>query len=49
MPAHVESNAFEGVPKDNFTLEVPESAIAQYQAAVGWCDFKRIAAHHELL
>ena len=49
MPAHVESNAFEGVPKDNFTLEVPESAIAQYQAAVGWCDFKRIAAHHELV
>ena len=25
------------------------NAIAQYQAAVGWCDFKRIAAHHELV
>lgn len=49
MPAHIESGAFDGVAKDNFTLEVPESAIAQYQAASGWCDFKRIAAHHELV
>lgn len=49
MPAHIESGAFDGVAKDNFTLEVPESAISQYQAAPGWCDFKRIAAHHELV
>lgn len=49
MPAHIESGAFNGVAKDNFTLEVPESAISQYQAAQGWCDFKRIAAHHELV
>lgn len=49
MPAHIESGAFDGVAKDNFTLEVPESAISQYQSAPGWCDFKRIAAHHELV
>lgn len=49
MPAHIESGAFNGVAKDNFTLEVPEPAIQQYQAAPGWCDFKRIAAHHELV
>ena len=49
MPAYVQSGAFDGVAKDNFTLEVPESAISQYQAASGWCDFKRIAAHHELV
>lgn len=49
MPANVLNNAFDGVAKDNFTLEVPESAISQYQAASGWCDFKRIAAHHELV
>ena len=49
MPANVLNNAFDGVAKDNFTLEVPESAISQYQAAPGWCDFKRIAAHHELV
>ena len=49
MPANVLNNAFDGVAKDNFTLEVPESAIQQYQAANGWKDFKRIAAHHELV
>ena len=49
MPAYVQGSAFEGVPKDNFTLEVPESAIQQYQAAAGWNEFKRIAAHHELV
>lgn len=49
MPAYIEENAFEGIAKDNFTVEVPESAIAQYQTANGWRDFKRIAAHHELV
>ena len=49
VPPRVANNTFNGVAKDNFTLEVPESAIAQYQAAPGWCDFKRIAAHHELV
>lgn len=49
MPAYIESGAFDGVAKDNFTLEVPETALSQYQTASGWCDFKRIAAHHELV
>lgn len=49
MPARIESGAFDGIAKDNFTLEVPESAVSQYQAAPGWCDFKRISAHHELV
>lgn len=49
FPANVQDGAFNGVAKDNFTLEVPESAIPQYQAATGWKDFKRIAAHHELV
>ncbi len=49
MPPYVGSGAFNGVPKDNFTLEVPESAIQQYQASPGWSDFKRIAAHRELV
>lgn len=49
IPPYVQNGAFEGVSKDNFTLEVPDPAIAQYQAASGWCDFKRIAAHHELV
>ena len=33
VPPRVSDNSFNGVAKDNFTLEVPESAIAQYQAA----------------
>ncbi len=48
-PPYVQTGAFNGVAKDNFTLEVPESAIQQYQAAAGWSDFKRIAAHRELV
>lgn len=49
IPPYVQAGAFDGVAKDNFTLEVPESAIQQYQAASGWSDFKRIAAHRELV
>lgn len=49
IPPVILGNAFDGVPKDNFTLEVPESAIVHYQTATGWMDFKRIAAHHELV
>lgn len=49
IPPYIQQGAFNGVAKDNFTLEVPESSVAQYQTAVGWCDFKRIAAHHELV
>lgn len=49
IPPYVQNGAFDGIAKDNFTLEVPESAIHQYQATSGWCDFKRIAAHHELV
>ena len=49
IPPYVQVGAFNGVAKDNFTLEVPESAIHQYQSAAGWNEFKRIAAHHELV
>ena len=41
------SGAFEGVPKDNFTLQVPEPSVSLYQTANGWSDFKRIAANHD--
>ena len=49
IPAYVQDGVFHGVPKDNFTLEVPESAIAQYQAATGWKEFKRISAYRNLV
>ena len=29
IPAYVQAGAFDGVPKDNFTLEVPEPVVAQ--------------------
>lgn len=41
------SGAFNGIPKDNFTLEVPESAVTKYQAASGWGDFRRIGGHFD--
>lgn len=47
MPPIVGSNAFDGVPKDNFTLEVPEQSVVKYQTATGWSDFRRVAAHHD--
>lgn len=49
IPPYIQPGAFDGVAKDNFTLEVPESALSQYTVAPGWCEFKRIAAHHELV
>lgn len=43
----IASDAFNGVAKDNFTVEVPEASIKQYQFASGWSEFKRFAAHRE--
>ena len=41
------SGAFNGVAKDNFTLEVPEQSVVKYQTASGWSEFKRIGAHYD--
>lgn len=49
IPPTLMSGVFNGVAKDNFALEVPETAINSYKTATGWCDFKRITAHHELV
>ena len=49
IPAYVQDGSFNGVPKDNFTLEVPEGYEQQYQAATGWREFKRIAAYRNLV
>lgn len=49
IPPKILSGAFDGVPKDNFTVEVPESAVAQYRTASGWKDFKRISAYRNLV
>lgn len=36
---------FNGVPRDNFTVEVPAKSVAKYQEAIEWSEFKRIAAY----
>lgn len=47
-PPYIQTGVFNGVSKENFTLEVPESAIVRYQTAPGWKDFKRISAYRNL-
>ena len=49
IPAYIQDGSFNGVAKDNFTLEVPEGYEQQYQAATGWREFKRIAAYRNLV
>ena len=46
-PPTINSNSFNGVAKDNFTLEVPEASVVRYRTASNWSEFKRIAAHRE--
>ena len=46
-PPTINSNSFNGVAKDNFTLEVPEASVNLYKNASNWSEFKRIAAHRE--
>lgn len=41
IPANVvDSKVFEGVPKDNFTLEVPESVVEQYRVRPGGANLR---------
>lgn len=46
-PPTVQSGAFDGVPKDNFTLEVPANAVTRYQTDPVWGQFRRISAHYD--
>lgn len=46
-PPTIKSNTFNGVAKDNFTVEVPAQSVKRYQAETGWSDFKRISAHYD--
>lgn len=36
---------FKNVPKDNFTVQVPEKSVDTYRHADGWKEFKRFAAY----
>ena len=46
-PPIIAANSFNGVQKDNFTLEVPEASVNRYKNAENWSEFRRIAAHRE--
>ena len=46
-PPSVYSTSFNGIAKDNFTIEVPAQSVKRYQAEAGWSDFKRFAAHYD--
>lgn len=46
-PPTILSGAFDGVAKDNFTVEVPEQSINRYQNDTKWGEFKRIGAHYD--
>lgn len=46
-PPSVMSGAFNGVAKDNFTVEVPAKSVVRYKTESGWSDFRRIAAHYD--
>lgn len=48
-PPVVEDGAFDGVPKDNFSVEVPASAVPAYKMAEGWKEFKRITAYSDFV
>jgi hypothetical protein len=47
VPPTIKSSVFAGVPKDNFTLEVPENAVTKYSTDPVWGQFKRISAHYD--
>lgn len=46
-PPSLASDAFDGVAKDNFAVEVPEASVVDYITAPNWNEFKRITAHRD--
>ena len=44
-PPTLGDGAFDGVAKDNFLVEVPESGLTEYIFAPGWSEFKRIGVY----
>ena len=46
-PPTVQEGAFDGVSKDNFTLEVPANAVNRYATDPVWGQFRRISAHYD--
>ena len=48
-PPQISENAFDGVNKDNFTIEVPEQSVDAYRNAPGWKEFKRISSYRNFI
>lgn len=48
-PPYVHESAFDGIAKDNFTLEVPEGTVDAYRNHPIWGEFKRIAAYRNFV
>lgn len=48
-PPAIDESAFDGVNKDNFTVEVPEESVDAYRNAPGWSEFKRISAYRNFV
>lgn len=46
-PPIVQTGAFNGVGKDNFTVEVPSKAVNRYATDAMWGQFRRISAHYD--
>lgn len=46
-PPTVQSDAFNGIPRDNFTIEVPANAVTRYATDLVWGQFRRISAHYD--
>ena len=44
-PPLLGDDAFHGVNKNNFTVEVPKGCVEKYKQAKGWSEFKRIAEY----
>lgn len=48
-PPEVSDAAFNGVEKNNFTLEVPEGSVDAYRSHPVWGEFKRIAVYRNFV
>ena len=46
-PPALASNVFDGVSKNSFTVEVPESGVNNYVYSPGWNEFQRITGHRD--
>ena len=44
-PPVLAQTAFDGIPRDNFTIEVPPGSVDKYKRASGWKEFKRITEY----